>query len=220
MSHPFLDRLAAGALLADGAMGTMLYAAGAGLDECFDALNLSQPETVGAVHRAYLEAGAGLIKSNTFGANRAKLAGFGLDGEVRKINKAGVRIARGNDVVVGHEHGRTRSGVRARAVPAVQQRLAVDAFEVQAGVDRWIQPGQRGDEAFELAGIHLAGSPGGHGAEPHQFGQGGGGAADGPRGSGLHARKSTAGHGPWPGIGGAIPRRESGIRWGHGGSGF
>ena len=94
MSHPFHDRLAAGPILADGAMGTMLYAAGAGLDDCFDALNLSRPETVGAVHRAYLEAGAGLIKTNTFGANRAKLAAFGLDGEVRRINKAGVRVAR------------------------------------------------------------------------------------------------------------------------------
>jgi homocysteine S-methyltransferase len=101
MPHPFLDRLAAGPILADGAMGTMLYAAGAGLDDCFDALNLSRPETVGAVHRAYLEAGAGLIKTNTFGANRAKLAAFGLDGEVRRINKAGVRIAREAREVVG-----------------------------------------------------------------------------------------------------------------------
>ena len=107
-----------------------------------------------------------------------------------------VRVAGGDDVVVGHQHRRTRSGVRAGARPAVQQRLAVDAFEVQAGVDGGIQPGQRGDEALELAGVHLAGSPGGHGAEPHQFGQGGGGAADGPRGGGLHARKSTAGQRP------------------------
>ena len=94
MPHPLLDRLAAGPLLADGAMGTMLYAAGAGLDDCFEALNLSRPETVGAVHRAYLEVGAGLIKTNTFGANRAKLAAFDLDAEVRRINKAGVRLAR------------------------------------------------------------------------------------------------------------------------------
>ncbi|HYO31036.1 MAG TPA: bifunctional homocysteine S-methyltransferase/methylenetetrahydrofolate reductase [Thermomicrobiales bacterium] len=101
MPHPLHDRLAAGPILADGAMGTMLYAAGAGLDDCFDALNLSRPETVGAVHRAYLDAGACLIKTNTFGANRAKLAPFGLDGEVRRINKAGVRLAREAREVAG-----------------------------------------------------------------------------------------------------------------------
>src|SRR5215204_149265 len=94
MSHPLLDRLAAGPLLADGAIGTMLYAAGASLDESFDALNLSRPELVLDTHRAYLNAGADLLETNSFGANRFKLEAFGLADRVREINKKAVRLAR------------------------------------------------------------------------------------------------------------------------------
>ena len=94
MTHPLLDRLAAGPLLADGAIGTVLYAAGASLDESFDALNLSRPDLVLDVHRAYLEAGADLLETNSFGANRFKLDGFGLGGKVREINRKAVRLAR------------------------------------------------------------------------------------------------------------------------------
>ncbi|MCC7023057.1 MAG: bifunctional homocysteine S-methyltransferase/methylenetetrahydrofolate reductase [Thermomicrobiales bacterium] len=94
MTHPLLERLASGPVLADGAMGTMLYAGGASLDESFDALNLSQPELVLGVHRAYLDAGADLIEANTFGANRFKLEAFGLADRVREINRKGVRLAR------------------------------------------------------------------------------------------------------------------------------
>ncbi|MGH3993620.1 MAG: homocysteine S-methyltransferase family protein, partial [Pseudonocardiaceae bacterium] len=94
MTHPLLERLAAGPILADGAIGTVLYAAGASLDESFDALNLTRPDLVLDVHRAYLEAGADLIETNSFGANRFKLDGFGLGGKVREINKKAVRLAR------------------------------------------------------------------------------------------------------------------------------
>ena len=94
MTNPLLTRLHEGMVLADGAMGTMLYAAGAALDESFDALNLSRPELVAATHRAYLEAGADLIETNTFGANRYRLEHFGLGERVREINKRGVRLAR------------------------------------------------------------------------------------------------------------------------------
>jgi methionine synthase I (cobalamin-dependent)/5,10-methylenetetrahydrofolate reductase len=94
MTHPLLDRLTAGPILADGAIGTMLYAAGASLDESFDALNLSRPDLVLGVHRAYLEAGADLIESNSFGANRFKLEPFGLADRVREINRKAVRLAR------------------------------------------------------------------------------------------------------------------------------
>lgn len=94
MTHPLLDRLAAGPILADGAIGTMLYAAGASLDESFDALNLSRPELVLGTHRAYLDAGADLLETNSFGANRFKLEAFGLADRVQEINKKAVRLAR------------------------------------------------------------------------------------------------------------------------------
>ncbi|MEJ7761219.1 MAG: bifunctional homocysteine S-methyltransferase/methylenetetrahydrofolate reductase [Thermomicrobiales bacterium] len=94
MSHPFLDRLRQGPLLLDGAMGTMLYAGGAALDECFDALTLTHPEQVASIHRAYIRAGADIIETNTFGANRAKLEVFGLGGQVRDINRRAAKLAR------------------------------------------------------------------------------------------------------------------------------
>jgi homocysteine S-methyltransferase len=90
----FLERLARGPLLADGAMGTMLYARGVPFDQCFDALNAEQPDLVQAIHREYVEAGAELLETNTFGANRFKLAAHGLEGRVRELNVAGARLAR------------------------------------------------------------------------------------------------------------------------------
>jgi len=90
----FFEVLARGPLLADGAMGTMLHARGVPFDTSFDELNLTQPATVAEVHRAYIEAGAGMIITNTFGANRYKLAQHGLAGKVREINAAAVTLAR------------------------------------------------------------------------------------------------------------------------------
>ncbi len=81
-------------LLADGAMGTMLHGHGVGFDQCFDALNLTDPAIVGEIHRAYIEAGAQVIFSNTFGANRYKLSEHGLEDKVAEINRAGVELAR------------------------------------------------------------------------------------------------------------------------------
>ncbi|HEU5432963.1 MAG TPA: bifunctional homocysteine S-methyltransferase/methylenetetrahydrofolate reductase, partial [Thermomicrobiales bacterium] len=94
MTHPLQARLREGPILADGAMGTMLYAAGASLDESFDALNRARPDLVLAVHRAYLDAGAAIVETNTFGANRFKLEPFGHAERVREFNRAGVRLAR------------------------------------------------------------------------------------------------------------------------------
>ena len=81
-------------LLADGAMGTMLHARGIGFDKCFDELNLTNPAAVADIHREYIEAGAELIITNTFGANRYKLTKHGLQDDVTDINRAGVELAK------------------------------------------------------------------------------------------------------------------------------
>jgi methionine synthase / methylenetetrahydrofolate reductase(NADPH) len=75
-------------------MGTMLYAKGVFINRCFESLNTTQPELVVDVHQEYLRAGADLIETNTFGANRMKLRAFGLGDQVRDINLAGARLAR------------------------------------------------------------------------------------------------------------------------------
>jgi methionine synthase I (cobalamin-dependent)/5,10-methylenetetrahydrofolate reductase len=85
---------AAGTVLCDGAMGTMLYARGVFINRCFDELNLSQPELVRTVHAEYLQAGAEVIETNTFGANAFRLERYGLRAKVAEINGAGVRLAR------------------------------------------------------------------------------------------------------------------------------
>jgi methionine synthase I (cobalamin-dependent)/5,10-methylenetetrahydrofolate reductase len=92
--HAFSRRLHEGPLLCDGAMGTVLYARGASLDGCFDVLNVQQPALVQAVHKDYIAAGADCIETNTFGANRFKLAAQQLDDQVREINRRGARLAR------------------------------------------------------------------------------------------------------------------------------
>lgn len=80
-------------ILGDGAMGTMLNSRGVGFNQCFDALNLTNPALVADIHRAYIEAGAQIIQTNTFGANRYKLAGHNLEDKVEEINRAGVELA-------------------------------------------------------------------------------------------------------------------------------
>ena len=81
-------------VLCDGAMGTMLYARGVFINRCYDELNLSQPEMVREVHAEYLQAGAEVVETNTFGANRFRLEHFGFGDKVREINVAGVKLAR------------------------------------------------------------------------------------------------------------------------------
>jgi methionine synthase I (cobalamin-dependent)/5,10-methylenetetrahydrofolate reductase len=81
-------------LVADGAMGTALYAKGVFINRCYDELNLSLPALVRDVHQDYVKAGAEILETNTFGANRKRLAAFGFAEKLRLINQAGVRIAR------------------------------------------------------------------------------------------------------------------------------
>src|SRR5256886_10588662 len=93
-SHPFLARLEQGVLLADGAMGTLLYARGVAFDQCFDELNLSRPEVVRQIHLDYIASGAELIETNTFGANRFKLGQHNLAHRMAEISHAGAALAR------------------------------------------------------------------------------------------------------------------------------
>ncbi len=91
--------------IVDGAMGTLLYERGVFVNVCYDELNLSHPELVEGIHREYVEAGAELLETNTFGANPVKLSGFGLDDRTREINRAAAKLARnaaaGRAAVVG-----------------------------------------------------------------------------------------------------------------------
>src|SRR3989441_2406072 len=81
-------------LVCDGAMGTMLYAKGVFINKSFDALNVTQPDLVAEVHQEYVRAGADIIETNTFGANRIKLGSFGLAERLHAINAQGAKIAR------------------------------------------------------------------------------------------------------------------------------
>ena len=90
----FLQELDGRVLVCDGAMGTMLYARGIFLNRSFDELNLTQPDLVAEVHQSYVRAGADVVETNTFGANRIKLGAFGLADRVQTINAQGARLAR------------------------------------------------------------------------------------------------------------------------------
>uniref|UniRef100_E6QML5 Methylenetetrahydrofolate reductase n=1 Tax=mine drainage metagenome TaxID=410659 RepID=E6QML5_9ZZZZ len=81
-------------VLCDGAMGTVLYGRGVFIHRCYDELNLSDPSLILAIHEEYLQSGAQILETNTFGANRFRLGRHGLAGKVAEINTAGVRIAR------------------------------------------------------------------------------------------------------------------------------
>jgi methionine synthase I (cobalamin-dependent)/5,10-methylenetetrahydrofolate reductase len=94
MPKPFTDALDDRVLVCDGAMGTMLYAKGVFINKSFDALNVTQPDLVAEVHQEYVRAGADVIETNTFGANRIKLGSFGLAERLHAINEQGARIAR------------------------------------------------------------------------------------------------------------------------------
>lgn len=105
----FLDRLKNDVLVGDGAIGTMLYAKGVGLEANFEHLNLVRPELVLDLHGEYIAAGARVIETNTFGANYAKLQAIGLGNKVREINLQGARLAcraaAGHDVFVAGSVG-------------------------------------------------------------------------------------------------------------------
>ncbi len=93
-AEEFREQLQNRVMVADGAMGTMLYDRGIFINRCFDEINLSSPDLVRQIHQEYVKAGAEILETNTFGATRARLGAFGLAPKVREINLAGVRLAR------------------------------------------------------------------------------------------------------------------------------
>lgn len=108
MRKDFLKFLKENVVLFDGAMGTELYNRGVFINTCYDELNLSRPGMVKEIHKAYIEAGANVIETNTFGANKIKLQKYGLEDKVVEINSAGVKIAleaAGEDVFVAGSIG-------------------------------------------------------------------------------------------------------------------
>jgi methionine synthase / methylenetetrahydrofolate reductase(NADPH) len=142
----FNERLKDSILIADGAMGSLLYET-VGAVRCFDELNTTEPEAVFRVHQSYIEAGAQIIETNTFGANRFKLAPIGLGDDVQRLNSRGVKIARearesaAREVLIAGSIGPLGIGVQARH-PEPDE--IIDVFHEQAlaleerGVDFFI----------------------------------------------------------------------------------
>src|SRR3984893_15576929 len=144
--HDFNERLKNAILIADGAMGSLLHET-VGAQRCFDELNSTEPEAFFRVHQSYMQAGAQIIETNAFGANRFKLAPLGLGDEVQRLNSRGVKIARearesaAREVLIAGSIGPLGIGVQSRH-PAPEEIL--DIFHEQAlaleerGVDFYI----------------------------------------------------------------------------------
>ncbi|MGA2324394.1 MAG: bifunctional homocysteine S-methyltransferase/methylenetetrahydrofolate reductase [Sedimentisphaerales bacterium] len=120
-------------VIADGAMGTMLYQSGVYINACFDELNLSNPKLVTKIHQQYIEAGSDFIETNTFGANEVKLAKYGLAEQTEKINKAGVELAKkvaGDKVLIAGAIGPLARDIALYNQLSKQQAIA--AYKKQA----------------------------------------------------------------------------------------
>jgi methionine synthase / methylenetetrahydrofolate reductase (NADH) len=94
MPGSFIDEIQQSVVVADGAMGTMLYAKGVYVNRCYDEMNLSEPDKVREIHEEYVEAGAELLETNTFGANPVKLGPHGLAERTEEINRRGAELAK------------------------------------------------------------------------------------------------------------------------------
>ncbi|MBI2933288.1 MAG: bifunctional homocysteine S-methyltransferase/methylenetetrahydrofolate reductase [Planctomycetes bacterium] len=129
----FLKALEDRVLVGDGAMGTQIYAKGVPIGPSWDEINLTMPHLVRTIHREYVEAGAELIETNTFTANRLRLSRYKLDGKVREINVAAARLAReaaGDEVFVAGSVGPLTGIKHEEAAPTDAQKL--DVFGEQA----------------------------------------------------------------------------------------
>ena len=136
--NPFLQRLAEQPLLFDGAMGTMLYARGASSEQCLEALVVDRPGWVTGIHQAYASAGADIIASHTFGANRLRLAQHGLEEKVRELNFKAVRLVRdvrevsGRSLFIAGDIGPV--GKRVDWDNPVEAAVVREAYKEQIGV--------------------------------------------------------------------------------------
>jgi homocysteine S-methyltransferase len=144
----FRERLGRGPVLADGGMGTLLFSRGIPQRACLDELATSRPDLVGSIHREYIEAGADLIETATFGANRSRLAGYGLADQAGRLNRRAAQVAReardvgGREVLVGGSIGPL--GGPTRELASHDERAVRAAFREQidglleGGVDLFI----------------------------------------------------------------------------------
>src|ERR1700675_3031958 len=143
MAADLLTRLKQSPILCDGATGTLLYAKGIFINRCYDELNVSQPDLIRDLHHEYLQAGAEIIETNTFGGNSFRLARHGMEDRVREINLAGARLgreaAKSFDVWVAGSVGPL--GIRIEPLGKTSYGEARDAFRqqiaalIEGGVD-------------------------------------------------------------------------------------
>jgi methionine synthase / methylenetetrahydrofolate reductase(NADPH) len=126
----------------DGAMGTMLYTRGVYINRCFDELNLSSPDIVLGVHREYVKAGADVIESNTYGANRVKLAAYGMEDKIREVNAAGARLAReaaGERALVAGAIGPLGIRIEPYGPTSVEEAKGIFSEQVEALLEGGVQ---------------------------------------------------------------------------------
>jgi homocysteine S-methyltransferase len=156
----FNKRLMSQPLLLDGAMGTVIHGQGVAIDECFDAISVHDPALVAGIHRGYIDAGADIIETNSFGANRFKLAQHGLEDQVASINQASVVVARRTiassfkDVLLAGSVGPL--GVRLAPLGRVPAADAEQAFAEQIAAlvaEPEELPGRRGVDLIVLETI-------------------------------------------------------------------
>ncbi|OPZ07998.1 MAG: Bifunctional homocysteine S-methyltransferase/5,10-methylenetetrahydrofolate reductase [candidate division BRC1 bacterium ADurb.BinA292] len=137
-NHPFMRALAERAVLFDGGMGTMLYQRGVFITQCFEQQNLLKPDLVRELHAAYVRSGAEVLETNTFGANRIKLARHGIEpDEMRAIIQAGVRLARdagGQKIWVAGSVGPSGRRFGAPGDDGIDPARAHDLFLEHAGL--------------------------------------------------------------------------------------
>ncbi len=131
---PFQDYLKENLVLLDGAMGSLIYEKGVFIDKCYDELNLSRPDLIKSIHEEYIRAGAKVMETNTYGANRFKLKSHHLIGQIKEINNKGVTLAReaaGENAYVAGSMG--PSGVEIEPWGETSLEEVFEAYAEQAG---------------------------------------------------------------------------------------